>query len=228
MEYFKINFKKYRNVGRVPSYANGDNILNAEFYSNKISQGEILLETPIFDCFFLESFDNKEYWEWYLSDVYEFTKEWGRTYCWLISTKLQQVLSNYVLTKPYHFYPSQLLYKGKKLDYYLFQFVGKSIYKQTTEYIDYKKSKFLNPYENIIVNFENNDDYARQSDVLYFKTKKDFIKQEIVLKEDFDFFPMQSFLKDNLVSEKLKNAIEENGIEGFEFSELDYEVVVEN
>ncbi|MFK8296570.1 hypothetical protein ACI760_10335 [Capnocytophaga canimorsus] len=47
-----------------------------------------------------------------------------------------------------------------------------------------------------------------------------------MLKKDFDFFPMQSFFTDNLCSETLKQAIEENNIKGFEFSELDYEVVV--
>ena len=38
---------------------------------------------------------------------------------------------------------------------------------------------------------------------------------------------MQNFLGDKLVSERLKKAIEENNITGFEFSELDYEVIVE-
>ena len=38
---------------------------------------------------------------------------------------------------------------------------------------------------------------------------------------------MQSFLGDNIVSERLKQAIEENGIIGFEFFDIDYEVVAE-
>jgi len=50
----------------------------------------------------------------------------------------------------------------------------------------------------------------------------------LVLNEAFDFFPMGTFLKDDLVSERLKQAIETVGITGFEFSELDYEVVVDN
>ena len=48
-----------------------------------------------------------------------------------------------------------------------------------------------------------------------------------MLNKKLDFFPMQSFFQDNLVSENLKQAIEENGITGFEFFEIDYEVVAE-
>ena len=55
----------------------------------------------------------------------------------------------------------------------------------------------------------------------------DFIKKKIVLNKKLDFFPMQSFFQDNLVSENLKQAIEENGITGFEFFDIDYEVVAE-
>ncbi|MBP2617884.1 ethanolamine utilization cobalamin adenosyltransferase [Chryseobacterium jejuense] len=44
--------------------------------------------------------------------------------------------------------------------------------------------------------------------------------------EKFDFFPMINFMKDIIVSEKLKESIEFNNIQGFEFSELDYGVVI--
>jgi hypothetical protein len=42
-----------------------------------------------------------------------------------------------------------------------------------------------------------------------------------------DFFPLGTYLDDDLVSERLKQAIVDMGITGFELSELDYEVVVE-
>jgi hypothetical protein len=226
MKYYKIDFQNFYNVGRVPSYANGDKILNAEFYFNKISQGEILLKFPVFDYFFLESFDKKEFWEWKLCDVHKFTKEASRLSGWLISKKLKSLFEFFNLPKPYYLFPSKLLYKEEKLDYYIFQFAGKFIYKQTTEYINYKKSNFLNPATNIITSFENNDDYARHSEKLYFEKKMDFVKKKLAIDEKIDFLPMQSFLKDNIVSERLKNAIEENNITGFEFSELDYEVIV--
>gem|GEM_PF-6647905 len=50
--------------------------------------------------------------------------------------------------------------------------------------------------------------------------------KKLVLKNDLDFFPIGTIIKDNLISTRLKNAIEENGITGFEFSELDYEVII--
>ena len=63
--------------------------------------------------------------------------------------------------------------------------------------------------------------------ILFAVGSKSISSLYIVLNNDLDFFPMQSFFKDNLISERLKQAIEENGITGFEFSELDYEVIVE-
>ena len=52
-----------------------------------------------------------------------------------------------------------------------------------------------------------------------------FHKDKIVL--NFDFIPLNPISSDIIISEHLKQAIEENSITGFEFSELDYEVVVE-
>jgi hypothetical protein len=51
--------------------------------------------------------------------------------------------------------------------------------------------------------------------------------KKLVFNENIDFISMQNFLGDKIISESLKQAIEENCITGFEFSELDYEVVIE-
>jgi hypothetical protein len=228
MRYFKIDVQSFYGE-RIASDANGENIPNAEFYFNKISQSEILFPIPVFDYFFLESFDTKEYWEWKLCDVYKFTRTAGLIKGWLISEKLKLLLENYCLPNPYYFYPSKLLYKGEKLDYYIFQFTGKLIYKQTLDYVNYPASIFVDPEKKIDVIVNDKNNFLSEYDRIYKENrslKKIVQNKKLVLKESLDFFPMSSLSMENIVSEKLKNAMEENSIEGFEFSELDYDVVV--
>lgn len=158
MKYYKIDIKTYYDVGRVPSYVNGDNIPNAEvLFKNMRDKDKINI--PVLDYFFLESFDKKEYWEWMLCDVYSFIRLAGYIQGWLISKQLKSLLERYNLSNPQYFYPSKLLYKNTKLDYYIFQFAGKLLYKKTTEYIDYKTSEFLNSSSNALVNFDDNYHY---------------------------------------------------------------------
>ncbi len=55
--------------------ANGDNIPNASKCFWAMNEGIIILDAPIFDSFFLESFDKKKFWEWRLDDVHDFMGE---------------------------------------------------------------------------------------------------------------------------------------------------------
>lgn len=229
MKYYKIYPKFYNNNGRIVSSVNGEKILNAEFYFNKISQGEILLSTPIFDYFFLESYDEKKYWEVQLNDVHEFIGKGSKIPGWLISKDLKLLLENFKLSEPYHFYSSKLMYKGQKLDYYIFQYTGMIIVEEIRANILFQKSIFYNPNKNEKILVKSKDDFVKEKKRI-LKETNDYSKgikiKRLVLSKALDFFPMQSFLVDNIVSERLKNAIEEMGITGFEFSELDYEVVI--
>ena len=57
------------------------------------------------------------------------------------------------------------------------------------------------------------------------KPKKNIEWRKIVLVDKFDI--VDTWQGDILCSERLKQAIEENGITGFEFFDIDYEVVAE-
>jgi len=230
MKYYNISIKRYYGDDRIASRANGEHISNAESYFNQLRSGEILEEAPVFDHFFLESFDKKKYWEWQLNDVHKFIGEGSQIPGWLVSTDLKLLLENMKLTDTYHFYPSKLMFRERKLDYYIFQFAGKSAVKKTLLYIDYTKTFFWDPNKEIKIRVKNHIDFLSEYQRIYKEGKgiDDIIQnKKLVLNEAFDFFPMGTFLKDNLVSERLKQAIETVGITGFEFSELDYEVVVD-
>ena len=226
MKYYKIQIKSFYG-DRIASDAKGENIANADEYFWAMDKGEILYNAPIFDYFVLESFDKEKYWEWALFDVHDFIGTGSQIPGWFISKKLKKLLENFKISEPHFYYLSKLLYKGEKKDYYVFQFTGKNIYKELTKYINFSKSEFLNPATRRIVFFDEINDYIEKSEKLYFEKNTDFIKKKIVLNKKLDFFPMQSFFQDNLVSENLKQAIEENGITGFEFFDIDYEVVAE-
>jgi hypothetical protein len=232
MKYYKIAIRGYyEEYNRIANDAEGEEIFNADYYFKRIRDGEFVTNAPVFDYFYLKSFDKKEYWEWKLCDVHSFIGEASHlSTCWFISRKLKLLLEKFKLSKPCHYYDSKLLYDGKKLDYYIFQFTGNLIYEQILEYIEYSKSIFWNPTRKIEVKVNNTDSFLTEYDKIGDENRgvgNIIQNRKLVLKEPLDFFSMSSLTMGNIVSERLKTAMEEAGIEGFEFSELDYDVIVE-
>lgn len=231
MKYFKIKIKTiYQDNDRISSSASGENINNADDYFIKMDNGDIVYDAPIFDFFSLKSYDKKEYWEWLLVDVFDFTGKGSRIPGWLISKKLRGLLEKFKIAEPHFYYSSKLLYKKEKLDYYIFQFSGKNFRVPLTNYIDFNKSIFYDPNNNIEMTIQNATDLLFQQGKILEESGFDIINvpiKKLVLNDNIDFISMQNFLGDKIVSENLKKSIEENGITGFEFSELDYEVVID-
>ena len=207
MKYYKIKRKtRFPELGRIASSAEGKNIANADGYFWAMNRGEILYNTPIFDYFILKSFDKEKYWEWALFDIHGFIGEGSQIFGRYISDKLKSLLEKFKIAPKYHFYETRLLYKGEKFKYWIFQFIA--------SYRRLNKMQFVNFSQSIF--HANNENYVFNS---YLK--------KVVLTESFDFFPLIPISSDIIVSENLKQAIEENGITGFEFFEIDYEVVAE-
>lgn len=229
MKYYKIEIQSFFENHRISSDADGDKIFNARYYFEQIGKGEIMSDVTLFDYFTLFSYDKYIYWEWHLFDVFRFTSEAGRMHAWLISEDFKNLLENFKLSQPHHFYHSKLLYKGEKLDYYIFQFAGKAIVDLIrTKYIDWTKSILFNPIDKSYLHINSTQEFVDKSLKIMRDSSydKEIQLKKLTLTEELDFFPMATFLHDDIVSERLKNAIETMGIEGFEFSELDYEVSV--
>ena len=218
MKYYKIEIESNNKKDNILiGCAKGNEIPNANYYFYEMREGKILTDAPLFDYFFLESFEKKKYWEKYLLDVHDFFGEGSQIMGWFVSEDLKLLLETFNLTQPHYFYPSKLLYKGKKQNYYIFQFAGHIMIDEIrTKCINWKNSVFFNPIDEL------------RSIMKRSKYDKEIKLQKLALKEELDFFPMGTYLNDNIVSERLKQAIEEMKITGFEFSELDYEVVVDN
>nr|DAS99431.1 MAG TPA: hypothetical protein [Caudoviricetes sp.] len=223
MEYYKIKRKtRFPELGRIASGAEGKNVPEKEYFY-RIGKGEIIENTPIFDYFVLKSFDKEKYWEWALFDVHDFIGV-GSIMCgWYISDKLKTILEKFRIAPKYHFYETRLLYKEEKFKYWIFQFP-------------------IEPLQNII--FEKSDFYyikdGKQNEI-EIKNESEFmqIRRDLFIGEDIELECSKVCLLDSfdivyqqpngdiLCSEHLKQAIEENGITGFEFFDIDYEVVVE-
>ena len=62
MKYYKIDFKSiFEEENKVLGHANGEFVPNGAFYFDRIGNGEIIEDAPVFDYFHLQSFDKKKF-----------------------------------------------------------------------------------------------------------------------------------------------------------------------
>ena len=224
MKYYKIDFKSiFDEENKVLGQANGEFVPNGAFYFDRMRKREIIEDAPVFDYFHLQSFDKKIFWEWRLQDVHGGMGVYPSGAFWYISDKLKSLLEKFKIAPKYHFYETRLLYKGEKFKYWIFQFP-------------------IEPLKNII--FEKSNFYyikdGKQNEIK-IKNESEFmqIRSDLFIEEDIELECSKVCLLDSfdivyqqpnggvLCSERLKQAIEENSIIGFEFFEIDYEVIAE-
>ena len=64
MKYYKIDYKGiFEEENKVLGQANGEFVPNGRFYFDRIGNGEIIEDAPVFDYFHLQGFDKKNFWE---------------------------------------------------------------------------------------------------------------------------------------------------------------------
>ena len=152
-----------------------------------------------------------------LQDVHGGIGVYPRGGYWYISNDFKLLLENFSIAPSYHFYETRLLYKGKKLVYWIFQFPINPL-----ENYNYKKSEYYLDGE-IVTGLKNADEYDAYDDDIWKKTKKKIEWKKLVLQDTYDFSIGIDGSK--IVSENLKDAIEKMQLKGFIFSALAYEVV---
>jgi len=223
MKYYKIDFKSgFPEEDRVLGHANGEFVPNGKLYFDRMEKGEIIYDVPILEYFHLQSFGPKEEWEWRVQDVHGFIGTGSILSGWYISDRFKKLLDKFSIAS-HRFYATKLLYKGEKLDYWIFQFPLNAY-----QNLDFSKSTlFLKDTHEIINGISSWEEFHAAKR----KYKKE-MNQKLILKKGvfstyFDF-SYNIIGGDNLVSEKLKNAIQEAGLESLEFFELEYEVEFSN
>ena len=223
MKYYKIKRKtRFPELGRIASGAEGKNVPEKEYFY-RIGKREIIENTPIFDYFVLKSFDKEKYWEWALFDVHDFIGV-GSIMCgWYISDKLKTILEKFRIAPKYHFYETRLLYKEEKFKYWIFQFPIEPL-----KNIIFEKSNFyyIKDGKQNEIKIKNESEFMQIRRDLFIGEDIELECSKVCLLDSFDIVYQQPN-GDILCSEHLKQAIEENGITGFEFFDIDYEVVAE-
>ncbi|WP_164121787.1 MULTISPECIES: hypothetical protein [Sphingobacterium] len=225
MKCYRIKIQaNFPESGRINSSANGRNVPNHEDFFDRIRAGELLSHPPVFDYFVLESYDEKKYWEWSLFDVFSGIGDFPHNGNWYVSNKLKELLQLFRIAPDYRFYETKLLFHENKMTYWIFQFVATYRRLNKMKYIDFEKSSFL--LNDTVQSFSSYEAWSEFNEQAFDEYGKDMILDRICLKEKFDFVPLNPLNSDVICSSELKLRIEESGITGFEFSELDYEVVV--
>lgn len=230
MKYYKIDIQgRFPKENRILGQANGEKVLNGKLFFDRMGKGEIIRNAPLFSDFFLQSYDKPQFWDWRLQDIHGFIGEYPTGGAWYISQRLKVLLEKFNIAKGFWFYPTKLLYKEENKDYWIFQFAAQDDGINNKSYIDFSKSLFINPNNSdklIIANLEEYNTIRKkieeESDY-----EKDIITQKISLTEDVDFITFFGINSEGIiVSEKLKKAIENFNIEGFEFSDINFEIKV--
>lgn len=222
MKYYSLKIKLWDNSilddeseGRkVYPEANGDTITNSNGFLSKGGEfGKIYFENvvddaPVFDYFYLYNSTYQKEYDWILLDAYGYVGQ-NIPSCrgFLVSERLKQLLEQFKIAQPYRFYKSKLMYQGQKLDYYIFHLAQN----EWNEF-NYELSTFSIEGEKMEINITNNRELK--------KLLKEFpnIKMEIHLNHYADIFYFAHF--GYVVSEYLKNAIENAKLLDFEFIEI--------
>ncbi|WP_071149536.1 hypothetical protein [Bacteroides ndongoniae] len=142
----------------------------------------------------------------------------------IISENGRKTLDQYNLC-PHRFYPLGLYKRKVKHDYFLL----KTILADYIDYVDFEKSSFIEyniaskeKFGEVSVNskeelFRKRDEVEKQGGVCQTIWGNRIVMNSLFDKE-LDFFSISWIDSNDYVSERLKNAIEDNGLTGWEFT----------
>lgn len=179
----------------------------------KTIQGYHIVENaPVFDYFLLGDGSSRRKFDWIKLDMYSVFALGGG---FLVSERFKEVISRFGLPR-HKFYPAKLMYKGQKLDYYLFQLGEgtRTIYEQCS----YSERGSGIVQSAVELGIKHEDDYydVRQT---YFKKESVLEVHDFMLDKFHDYFICRELFK--VVSEPLKEALEAEGLtEGWKFEDI--------
>lgn len=183
---------------------------------------------PVFDYFVLKEVygSSRKKFDWIKLDIYGFVVgHYSLGSCFLVSPKFKEVVSHFRLPK-HKFYAAKLLYKGEKLDYYIFQLgeLFKPIFDQCTYHIKkldptdfrFKDTGIIVPAKEL--NIKSKEDYYDLR-IKYDKENQRIDIEDCVFAEYYDYFNSKELYI--VVSESLKEALECAGLtEGISLKDI--------
>ncbi|HAO49699.1 MAG TPA: hypothetical protein DCR35_10545 [Runella sp.] len=172
----------------------------------------IVENAPVFDYFLLGDGSSRRKFDWIKLDMYGVFALGGG---FLVSERFKEVISRFDLPR-HKFYPAKLIYKGQKLDYYLFQ-LGDEIP------ILYERCIFEIKGESLTMAAQGLKIHDKESFNLKWialnRDEKQLNIKDFVLSKHYDYFICRELFK--VVSEPLKEALEAAGLtEGWKFEDI--------
>ncbi len=221
MKYYRIE----RAIGINQSGLNGKNVQGKEeLFKRACGPNSFFKGNPVFDYLEPVKFHEKDE-DKVPEMIYDYNFWWGESPLggWLkpVSDKFKNILDTFTLTE-HRFYPAWVLFQGEKHPYHVLQIFRKSY----LDYLDFDKSSFNNLYNFETLNHHKKvvKSFASMPEVeSYFGEhyNYDWSYERLVMDPSFldiDFITVKNL--GDLVSDRLKLAIEEAGLTGLEFHEL--------
>ena len=212
--------------GKVPPGLDGTHVKNkaALFGFNEVSANDFYKTAVSFDFFVPKDFGDPEPAEGpqIICDLHQWRGEYPIGGQFMpISEKLQKLFQQFGIQK-YRFYPAKVLFKERIYPYAILQLLMNDF----EQYIDYTKTLFNNMdidgdltlSEKKVLQFDSFEDMENHSDDNWdFNWNYEKIVMKTIFRDiDLIYLPQLN----EVVSERLKIAIEEAGITGVEFEEL--------
>ncbi|MBT1700438.1 hypothetical protein KK083_26360 [Fulvivirgaceae bacterium PWU4] len=201
---------------RVYPQANGGKIFNARGFlgiNGKIHMTDYVDETPVFDYFYLYNLSSQREDDWILLDAYAFA---GQNYPlirgFLISEKFRQVLLSCKIADPSRFYKSKLMYKGEKIDYYIFHLAQ-------DEWMNFHSHESAFYFDDKRIDVLIDSNASLKNLISDAKNQQKDLSMNLVLKDYADIFFFSQF--NYVVSEMLKQKMESEGLKGISFTYLE-------
>jgi hypothetical protein len=226
MRFYKLNLKlwdgktidKKSNGPKVYPLANGEKISNSSDYlgiNGKIHLGNFVDKAPVFDYFYLYSLSYRSEYDWILLDAYSFIgKNTPSIRGFLISEKFKALLERFIIAEPYRFYASKLMYHDEKLDYFIFHLAQD----EWQEFQPDRSSVYSlenGKRKKLDVTIAGNRDLKK----LMKNNESGILSMDLYMNDYVDIFFFSQF--NYVVSERLKEAIEDGQVKGFSFELLE-------
>ncbi len=176
---------------------------------------------PLLDHFFLRSWEEEKEWEWTICDAFVYIGKYPTGSNILVSEKLKNILSGFNIGE-HHFYPAYVSFKDKKFNYFILK-----ILESEDRYVDYNSSAFslvkgsikpipLGDFDKKILNAEDYQKYSTQ----LAKEGVQLKFRRMSFKNTFDVMNLPQIFQFS-ISERLKLAMEDNGITGLNIEPID-------
>ncbi|WP_028523017.1 hypothetical protein [Runella limosa] len=175
-------------------------------------------DVPVFDYFVLKELygERKKKFDWIKLNAYDFVVgHYTISSCFLVSEQFKETIAAFNLPR-HRFYPAKLMYKGQKLDYYIFQ-LGEEIP------ILYEKCNYQIEGESMTITAQELQIHEKESFnfrwIALNKDRKRLNIKNFVFSKHYDYFICGELFK--VISEPLKEALETAGLtEGWKFEDI--------